>query len=138
MKKVNGEYCNNDLENAEVFKNFYSKLYNNHKWTKYNETLLNEIDKQPEKPKLGFELTDKEIQKAFSKMAYEKSSGPNGIPIEAFKNLDNYGLSLLRETIWKYRNSNEYNPKVFTRLGLCITQNGIPFEPKQVARHCSW
>ena len=50
MKKPKGYYCTNDLENAEVFKNFYSKLYNNHKGTKYDETILNEIDEQPEKP----------------------------------------------------------------------------------------
>ena len=36
MKKPNGEYCSNDLENAEVFKNFYLKLYNNDKGTEYD------------------------------------------------------------------------------------------------------
>ena len=45
MNKPNREYCINDLGNAEVFKNFYSKLYNNHEGTKYNETVLNKIDK---------------------------------------------------------------------------------------------
>ena len=120
MKKPNGDYCINDLENAEVFKNFYSKLYNNHEGTKYDETVLNEIDEQPENPKLGIEPTDEEIKRALSKMAYEKSPGPNGVPTEAFKNLDNYGMILLRETIRKYWNDNEYNPEVFTRLGLCI------------------
>ena len=53
-------------------------------------------------------------------MAYEKFPGPNGVPREAFKNLDNYGIILLRETIRKCWNDNEYNPEVFTRLGLCI------------------
>ena len=120
MKKPNGEYCTNDLENAEVFKNFYLKLYNNHEGTKFDESILNEIDEQPEKPILGALPTDKEIQRALSKMAYEKSPGPNGIPTEAFKNLDNYGMLLLRDTIRKYWTDNQYNPEVFTRLGLCI------------------
>ena len=120
MKKPNGEYCKNDLENAEVFKNFYSKLYNNHKGTKYDKTVLNEIDEQLEKPTLGIEPTDKKIQQALSKMAYEKSPGPNGILAEGFKNLDNYGLLLLRETIRRYWNDNEYNPEIFIQLGLCI------------------
>ena len=121
MKKPNGNFCKNDLENAEVFKNFYSKLYNNHDGTKYDETVLNEIDEQPEKPSLGIEPTDQEINRALSKMAYEKSPGPNGIPTEAFKNLgDGDGSILLREIIRKYWNDNEYNPEVFTRLGLCI------------------
>ena len=52
LKNPNGDYCTNDIENAEVFKNFYTKFYNNHKSTKYNETVLNEIDKQPENRKL--------------------------------------------------------------------------------------
>ena len=53
-------------------------------------------------------------------MAYKKSPGPNGVPTEAFKKLDTYGLLQLRETIRKYWNDNKYNSKVFTRLGLCI------------------
>jgi hypothetical protein len=120
MRKQNGDYCKNDLENAEVFKEHYSKLYNNHNGTKYDETILNEIDTQPENPSLGDIPTDKEIQRAISKMAYEKSPGPNGIPTEAFKNLDPQGISLLRNTILKYWNDPQYNPEVFTRLGLCI------------------
>ena len=58
MKMPNGEYCISDLENVEVFKNFFLNLYNNHKGTKYNEIILNEIDKQPEKPTLGIKPTD--------------------------------------------------------------------------------
>ena len=42
------------------------------------------------------------------------------MPTEAFKNLDNYGMLLLREIILKYWTNNQYNPEAFTRLGLCI------------------
>ena len=45
MRKKNRDYCTNNLKNTEVFKNHFSKLYNNHKGTKYDETILNEIDK---------------------------------------------------------------------------------------------
>ena len=48
---------------------------------------------------LGFKPTDKERQRALSKMAYEKFPGPNGVPTEIFKNLDTYGFLLLRKTI---------------------------------------
>ena len=73
MKKPNGEYCINDLENAEVFKNFYLKLYNNHEGTKCNGTTMNEIDnKQPGNSLLGDIPTDKEIQCALSKMACKR------------------------------------------------------------------
>ena len=78
----------------KIFKNFYSKLYNNHKGTKYNETILNEIDEQPEKLKLGIEPTHNKNQQELSKMIYEKSPGPNGVLTEAFKNLDTNGLLL--------------------------------------------
>ena len=121
MKKPNGEYCINNLENAEVFKNFYLKLYNNHEGTKYDGTIMNEIDKQPENALLGDIPTDKvDIQCALSKMAYKKSPGPNGIPTEAFKNLDSYGMLLLHEIILRYWTNNQYNPEAYTRLGLCI------------------
>ena len=46
MRKQNGDYCKNDLENAEVFRNHFLKLYNNHNGTKYDETILNEKDTQ--------------------------------------------------------------------------------------------
>ena len=61
MRKKNGDYCENDLENAEVFKTHFLKLYNNHEGTKYDETILNEIDAQPEDPLLENKQTDKEI-----------------------------------------------------------------------------
>ena len=44
MKKPNGNFCKIDFKNAEVLKNFYSELYNNHENTKYDETVLNKID----------------------------------------------------------------------------------------------
>ena len=72
MKKPNEEYCIHNLENAEVFKNFYLKLYNNHEGTKYDGTIMNKIDKQPENSLLGDIPTDKEIQCALSKMAYKR------------------------------------------------------------------
>ena len=83
---------------------------------------MNKIDKQPENSLLpvGDIPTDKEIQCALSKMAYEKSPGPNGIPTETFKNLDSYGMLLLHEIIPRYWTDNQYNPEAFTGLGLCI------------------
>ena len=41
-------------------------------------------------------------------------------PRKRSKILDNYGIILLRETIRKYWNNNEYNPEMFTHLGLCV------------------
>ena len=45
---------------------------------------------------------------------------PMTYPRRHQKNLDNYGMLLLRDTIRKYWTDNQYNPEVFTRLGLCI------------------
>ena len=48
MRKQDRDYCNNHLKNIEIFKDQFSKFYyNNHKGSKYNETPLNEIDRQP-------------------------------------------------------------------------------------------
>ena len=38
MKKSNGEFAKNDLENAHVFKEHFVKLYNNHEGIKYHES----------------------------------------------------------------------------------------------------
>ena len=79
-KKPNGDYCTNDLKNAELFKNFYSKLYNNHEGPKYNETILNEIDEQPGKSMSGIRPTDKETQQALSKIALVQMAFPQKPP----------------------------------------------------------
>ena len=55
-------------------------LYNNHEGTTYDESILDEIEGQPEDRELGIALTQKEIRKAQGKMTYEKSPSPNGIP----------------------------------------------------------
>ena len=120
MKKKTGEYAKNDLENAHVFKDHFEKLYNNHEGTKYDESILDEIEGQPEDRELGIAPTQKEIRKALGKMAYEKSPGPNGIPTEAFKNLDGEGYLLLEKTIEEYWNNPQYEPEEFTKLRLSI------------------
>ena len=57
----------NDLKNAEVLKEHYLKLWNNHNDTKYDETILNGIDKQPKNLLPRDTPIDKEIQKVLSK-----------------------------------------------------------------------
>lgn len=61
MRKQDGDYCNNDLENIKLFKDCFCKLYDNHEGTNYNEMILNDIDGQPEVPLLRIEPTYKGI-----------------------------------------------------------------------------
>ena len=44
MKKSDGTLAKNDIENAQVFQQHNTKLYNNKSGTKYNEPVIDEID----------------------------------------------------------------------------------------------
>ena len=66
MKKSDGTLAKNDIENAQVFQQHNTKLYNNKSGTKYNEAVIDEIeDGQPENEKLGIIPTRDEVEKAF-------------------------------------------------------------------------
>ena len=72
MRKQNGNYCNNDLKNAEVSNHHFLKLYNNHKGTKYDETILNVTDTQPEDPLLGNKPKTKKFKKLLPRYYMKK------------------------------------------------------------------
>ena len=135
--------------NAQVFQQHNTKLYyNNTSGTDYNKVTINEINKiedgQPENKKLEITPTRNELEKAFKKMAYEKSPGSNGITTEAFnKNLGGEGFELLYRTIVKYWTNPNYTPEEFTTIKLSmIPKTGDLSNPKKMERynvrqHCS-
>ena len=98
IREQNGNYCNNNLENVEMFKYHFLILYNNHDGTKYVETISNEIHEQPKDSLLGNQLREF-FMKAPAKMPYEKNSGLNGISTEAFKNLGSISNFLVHKNI---------------------------------------
>ena len=109
--------------NAQVFQQHNTKLYyNNTSDTDYNKVTINEIeDGQPENKKLEITPARNELEKAFKKMAYEKSPGSNGITTEAFnKNLDGEGFELLYRTIVRYWTNPNYTPEEFTTIKLSM------------------
>ena len=101
MKKSGDRtFAKTDIENAQVFQQHNTKLYNNTSGTNYDKAIIDEIeDDQPENKELGITPTRNEVETAFKKMAYEKSPGSNGITTEAFKNLDGECFEFLYRTI---------------------------------------
>jgi len=69
----------------------YSKEENNERWATYYEKLLNEsrqhVYSNSEKRNMEdiTPIEEAEVEKHLSKMKNNKSVGPDGIPIEAFK-----------------------------------------------------
>ena len=53
-------------------------------------------------------------------MRYEKSPGLNGIPTEAYKNLEGKGFELLFDLIKKYWEDPEYSPNELTLIKLTV------------------
>lgn len=79
----------------------YSKEQNNERWATYYEKLLNESRQHvsPNSEKRNMEditpIEEAEVEKHLSKMKNNKSVGPDGIPIEAFKVLGILGVKIL-------------------------------------------
>ena len=121
MKKSDGTFAKTDIENAKVFQQHNTKLYNNTSGTDYDETIIDAIeDNQPVNKELGITPSRHEVETAFKKMAYEKSPGSNGITTEAFKNLDGDGFELLYRTIVRYWTDENYTPEEFTTIKLSM------------------
>ena len=121
MRKSDGLYAKNDTKNANVFLTHFNNLFNNLTGTNFDPTVIEGInDRQPKNEKLGTTPTKWEISKALRKMRYEKSPGPNGIPTEAFKNLEGESFDLLYNLIKKYWEDTEYSPNEMTLIKLSI------------------
>jgi Reverse transcriptase (RNA-dependent DNA polymerase)/Endonuclease-reverse transcriptase len=118
MKKSNGKYATSDTENAEVFQQHFEKLYNMERT--YDQSIIEEIPPNPTKETLDNQPTFKEIKKALTKMQYEKSLGPNGIPTEAFKNLQGKPLHKFVKIIQNYWNDENMEIKEWQELGFSI------------------
>ena len=133
MKREDGSYAKNDIENAEIFQKHFTKLYNNTTDTAYDPTILDEIiDPQPTNSKLAMPPKEEEVRKALTKMQYKKSPGPNGIPTEAFKNLEGESFQLLFNMITRYWNHPDYKPDEFTKINLSILpKNGDLSNPNK-------
>jgi hypothetical protein len=94
------------IKNVEVFKNHFETLYNMD--CTYDPTVVDEIPINLIKESLAETITQQEIQKALSKMKYEKHPDPNGIPTEGFKNLQGKALHEFTEIIQEFWNNDEF------------------------------
>jgi hypothetical protein len=120
MRKRDGSLAKTDLENLEVWTPHFTKLYNRIEETRYDPTLLEELTPIAQDHTIGEAPTIDEVQQAFKKMQYEKSPGLNGIPTEAFKNLQGDGLLALYNEIIKVWDDPSYIPKEWTAIKMTI------------------
>ena len=120
MRKVDGTFAKNDAENAEVFEKHFRKLFNNINGTNYEPTVLDELTKIQTDNRLGESPTIAEINYAISKMANEKSPGPNGVTTEVYKKLKGNNLENFRNIINKFWNDPNYNPVEWAEIGLSV------------------
>lgn len=59
IRKPNDERAKNDAENAKVFEDFQRQLYNNIDGTKYDPSILNEVEEYPEDKTIKITPTEK-------------------------------------------------------------------------------
>ena len=128
MKQLNGQLAKNDLENAEIFKTHFEKLYNNFETTTYDETVLEELTEIQEDTKLESTPTAKEIHNALTRMQYEKSPGPNGIPTEAYKQLEGTGFGEFVILIRNFWDNPNFNPNEWSKSGLSILPKKVTYQ----------
>ena len=106
MKKPDGSPCKTPEENAEVFRNHFSKLFNHQ--AMYDETVLELLDQLPSVMGLDHAPTDEEIKEAVNHL---RNSGPgeSGICAPAYKCLleseDTY--QILKEIIVNFWETEE-------------------------------
>ena len=98
MKKADGQLASSAAENADVFKQHFSKLYG--RKPSYDPAVLNLLEQLPEVQGLDGPPTDEEIRKAVSKLQ-ATSPGVSGLPAPLWKALceTEKSFSLLRRFV---------------------------------------
>jgi hypothetical protein len=120
MKKADGTMAKTDKENAEVMFKHFKQVTNRQELSSYNPLILNEIPTRPTQTAMDTTPTTIEIQHALRKMQYEKSSGTNGIPTEAFKCLTGTNYQFFKDTITLFWKNDQFQPIDFQQIKLSI------------------
>eukprot|EP00980_Cylindrotheca_fusiformis_P021013 scaffold8028_cov81-Cylindrotheca_fusiformis.AAC.1 len=120
MKMTDGTFAQTPDQNCRVHAEHYRTLYNQVEKTSYDPSILNEITEIPENQQLADVPDTAEIGEALKRMQYEKSPGPNGIPTEAFKNLQGEGLAKLVGIIQKVWTDEYYIPGEWSQIKLTV------------------
>eukprot|EP00957_Ditylum_brightwellii_P202629 15331012-Ditylum_brightwellii.AAC.1 len=87
MQQANGEKAKTDKDNAKVFANHFSKVFNNQNPLTCNPSTLDLIPQSPDFPILAAPLTLDEVKAALKRMANGKTPGPSGMSSDALKSM---------------------------------------------------
>ena len=93
MRLPNGELETTDAENASVFGPHFHRIFNNN--IPIDWPVLDKIKKREAADELYQPISWDEINKSTIKLANDNSPGPNGVPPNSFKALDDTNLSWL-------------------------------------------
>ena len=91
IQLTNGELATTDAEIASVFGPHFHRIFNNH--IPIDWPVLDKIKQREVMDKLDQTISWEEINKSATKLANNKAPGLNGVPLNAFKALDNVNLS---------------------------------------------
>eukprot|EP00957_Ditylum_brightwellii_P077079 5857960-Ditylum_brightwellii.AAC.1 len=98
MRKANGEKAKTDKENAKVFADHFSKVFNNQNPLACDHSALDLIPQSPDFPFLATPLTLNKVKAALQCMANGKASGPSGVLSDALKSMVRCGNNATDET----------------------------------------
>jgi hypothetical protein len=98
MKLENGDLASNVKENMSVFSLHFHKVLNNHR--PVGESDLELITQTPCLTNIDIPITFREVKQAINKLKKGKAPGPNGIPPEALKAMDNMPKRTATDTFW--------------------------------------
>jgi hypothetical protein len=120
MRKKDGTLARTEAENAKVLFDHFHQVVNRKELSAFDPTVLQEIDPRPINTALDNPPTSSEIKAALRKMQYEKSPGKNGIPTEAFKNLQGRPLAVFMKLIALFWQNSQFNPVDWQQIKLSI------------------
>eukprot|EP00957_Ditylum_brightwellii_P147860 11259470-Ditylum_brightwellii.AAC.1 len=87
MQQANGEKTKTDEDNAKVFADHFSKVFNNQNPLTCNHSALDLIPQSPDFLILAAPLTLDEVKAALKCMANGKAPDPSGVLSDALKSM---------------------------------------------------
>ena len=84
MLKTNGDKCTNSIENADVFREHFEKLYDRKQ--SFDSSVLDLLDQQPSFPNIDHAPSDEEIKMAITHLK-NKAPGDSAITPQMLKSL---------------------------------------------------
>ncbi|MDE0908581.1 MAG: reverse transcriptase family protein [SAR324 cluster bacterium] len=102
LKKADGTWCEGPVENAERFREHFSKVLNIE--SEFDDSVLNLVEQRPIREDLDEVPSVEEVAKAAAKMRSQKAAGDSKVPAEYLKVMmrDEVGAQLIMDCIEEY------------------------------------